>query len=213
MANSTNRILAGERNEDDDADLGEEIVAEAAQPERDHGAQEADGDREQHGQRHAEALIERHQEEIGERERDAAWTRPTKVPAGVTLFRTAAATVTEGTAAAAGTWSAFCERSQPQSAAPKRTIAPAIPPPGGRRIFEIPRRNSLKTAKAWGASNGRAASRGRENRVNGRRCARWRTLPPTRSTSRRMWRSTRSSRAAVAHRPRARHVMSSNWGW
>src|SRR5271163_2087562 len=79
-----------------------------------------------------------------------AWTRPTKVPAGVTLFRAAAATVTAGPAAAAGAWSAFCERSQPQSAAPKRMTAATIPPPGGRRIIEIPRRNSLKTLSCLG---------------------------------------------------------------
>ena len=34
-----------------------------------------------------------------------AWTRPTKVPAGVTLFRAAAATVTAGAVAVADAWS------------------------------------------------------------------------------------------------------------
>ena len=65
--------IAGERNENDNADLREEIVAEAAQPERQHRPEQSDRNREQHGERHAEALIKRHQEQIGERDRDAEY--------------------------------------------------------------------------------------------------------------------------------------------
>jgi hypothetical protein len=104
----------------------------------------------------------------------------TKVPAGVTLLRAAAATATAETDAAAGAWSAFCERPQPQSAAPKMMTAATIPPPGGRRSIEIPRRNSLKAARPGGASSGRAAAHRRENRVNGRGCVRWLSQNPRR---------------------------------
>jgi hypothetical protein len=62
-----------------------------------------------------------------------AWTRPTKVPAGVTLFRVAAATVTAGEVAAADAWSG----PQPQSAAATRVIVPRIAPQGRRRILEF----------------------------------------------------------------------------
>ena len=47
------------------------VAAEAADLQRDHRAEEADRDREKHGERHGEALIERHQEEIGEGDRNA----------------------------------------------------------------------------------------------------------------------------------------------
>ena len=66
-----------------------------------------------------------------------AWTRPTKVPAGVTLFRAAAATVTAGGVAAADAWSEVEDRPQPQSAAATRMIVPRIAPQGRRRILEF----------------------------------------------------------------------------
>jgi hypothetical protein len=67
-----------------------------------------------------------------------AWTRPTKVPAGVTLFTAAEATVTAGTLAGADARSAL--REQPQSAAPTRIIVPRIAPHGRRRVLECPPR-------------------------------------------------------------------------
>ena len=72
-----------------------------------------------------------------------AWTRPTKVPAGVTLLRAAAVTLTAGGVAAADAWSAVVEgRSQPQSAAARTRIPPRTPVPSRRRTVEFPRRNS-----------------------------------------------------------------------
>src|ERR1700733_9235522 len=78
-----------------------------------------------------------------------AWTRATKVPAGVTLFRATAVTVTAGGVAAADSWSEVEDRPQPQSAAATRMIVPRIAPQGRRRILEfLPFTGAAKTRGA-----------------------------------------------------------------
>src|ERR1700728_1173170 len=78
-----------------------------------------------------------------------ACTRPTKVPACVTLFSAAAVTVTAGGGGGAdAAWSEVEDRPQPQSAAAIITIAPRTSPPGGSRIVEFPS-EFADTARVW----------------------------------------------------------------
>src|SRR6202453_887104 len=78
-----------------------------------------------------------------------AWTRPTKVPACVTLFKVAADTVTAGGVGGADAWSAVEERSQLQSAAARMRIPPRPPQLGRRRIVEFPLSGFAKAAGDW----------------------------------------------------------------
>ena len=61
-------VLGGERHQHHQADLGIDVEGEAQPPHEGDGAQHADGDRQQHRQRDVPALVERHQEEIGEQD-------------------------------------------------------------------------------------------------------------------------------------------------
>src|SRR6202142_1580525 len=67
-----------------------------------------------------------------------AWTRPTKVPACVTLFKVAADTVTAGGVGGADAWSAVGGRSQLESVGARMRIPPRPPQLSGRRIVEFP---------------------------------------------------------------------------
>ena len=60
-------ILAREPYQHHDADLGVEVVGQAGDPERQHGPDDANGDGQQHRHGHSPGLVERDQEQIGEK--------------------------------------------------------------------------------------------------------------------------------------------------
>ena len=65
------RVLGGKRDQHDEADLGVDVEGEAAELEPQDRAQPAYADREQDRDRHVPALVESHQEQVGEQHGEA----------------------------------------------------------------------------------------------------------------------------------------------
>ena len=65
------RVLAGERDQHDDADLGIDVEREAGDVQREERAEQADDHREQDRHRDHPALVERHQEQVSEQDGEA----------------------------------------------------------------------------------------------------------------------------------------------
>ncbi len=65
-----NGVLGRQRDQHDDADLREDVVVEPGRLQRQHGAEQADGNRGEHGDGDRPALIERDEKEIGKQHRE-----------------------------------------------------------------------------------------------------------------------------------------------